>query len=110
MEETTHKEHPHKTVHHHRKPMPPTYLWQSIVVTIFCCLPLGILAIIFASRVQSRWIKKDYEGALYSSKIARNIAFWTFVIGIFIHVTSLVYAVIIVGLLSGGILTHYLGL
>jgi hypothetical protein len=107
MEETPHKDHPHKTVHHHKKPMPPTYLWQSIAVTVMCCNPLGILAIIFATRVQSRWIKKDYEGAFYASRIARNIAFWTFIIGIFTHIMILIYVVFVIGLLSGGILGHY---
>ncbi|MDR0437611.1 MAG: CD225/dispanin family protein [Bacteroidales bacterium] len=98
------------TVHHpHKKPMPPTYLWQSIVVTIFCCLPLGILAIFFASQVASRWRNHDYDGAMYSSKIARNVAFWSFVIGLIVHIAMLVYFVFVVGLLSGGILTHFFG-
>ena len=37
--------------------VPPTkidnWLWQSIVVTICCCLPLGIVGIVFAAQVNS---------------------------------------------------------
>ncbi|MCL2683377.1 MAG: CD225/dispanin family protein [Bacteroidales bacterium] len=101
--------HLHKTVHHHKKPMPPTYLWQSVVVTVFCCLPLGIVAIVFAAQVSSRWHGHDYDGAMHSSKVARNIAFFSFVIGLIVHITMLVYFVFVVGLLSGGILSHIFG-
>jgi len=98
--------HLHKTVHHHKKPMPPTYLWQSLVVTVFCCLPLGIFAVVFAAQVASRWRNGDYEGAMHSSKVARNIAFFSFILGLIIHITILVYFVFIVGLVAGGFLTH----
>jgi hypothetical protein len=95
----------HHTNVHHRKPMPPTYLWQSIAVTILCCLPLGLLAIIFATRVEPRWRDRDYEGALHASKIARNTAFWSFIIGLIFHITIFVYLVFVAGLVAGGILT-----
>ena len=99
--------HLRKTVHHHKKPMPPTYLWQSIVVTIVCCLPLGILAIVFAAQVASRWQNGDYEGAMRTSKTARNVAFVSFIVGLIVHITLLVYFVFVVGLLSGGVLSHF---
>ena len=31
----------------------PNYLWQSIVVTLFCCLPFGIPAIVYAAKVDT---------------------------------------------------------
>lgn len=34
-------------------PAPDTWLWQSIVATVLCCLPLGIPAIVFSSQAQS---------------------------------------------------------
>jgi hypothetical protein len=34
-------------------PKVDTWLWQSIVVTILCCLPLGVVGIVFASQAQS---------------------------------------------------------
>ncbi len=30
-----------------------TWLWQSIVATILCCLPLGVVGIVFSSQAQS---------------------------------------------------------
>lgn len=35
-------------------PAPPdTWLWQSIVATVLCCLPLGIPGIVFSSQAQT---------------------------------------------------------
>ena len=49
----------------------PNYLWQSIVVTLCCCLPFGIVAIIFAAQVNQKLAAGDYAGALHSSKQAK---------------------------------------
>ena len=38
-------------IHQHTDEHIPSYMIQAILVTFFCCMPLGIPAIIFASRV-----------------------------------------------------------
>jgi hypothetical protein len=55
---------------------PPNYLVWGILTTIFCCLPFGIVSIIFAAQVNSKWMAGDYEGALNSSK---NAKIWAWV-------------------------------
>ena len=50
---------------------PPNYLWQAIVVTLCCCLPLGIVSIIFAAQVNSKWAQGDTAGAYDASKKAK---------------------------------------
>src|SRR6478752_9603334 len=45
----------------------PTYLWQSIVVTFFCCLPLGIPAIVYAAKVDGLKASGDIQGAMAAS-------------------------------------------
>jgi hypothetical protein len=49
----------------------PNYLWQSIVVTLCCCLPFGIVAIIFAAQVNDKLRRGDLAGAMQSSKQAK---------------------------------------
>lgn len=49
----------------------PTYLVQSILVTLFCCLPFGIVSIVYAAQVSSKLAGGDYEGAMKSSKNAK---------------------------------------
>ncbi len=53
---------------------PKTWLTESILTTIFCCLPFGIVAIVNASKVGSLYAQGDYEGALDASKKAQK---WT---------------------------------
>ena len=56
----------------------PNYLVQAILVTIFCCLPFGIVAIVYAAQVNGRLEAGDYEGALRASRRAKlwsNISF-----------------------------------
>jgi len=56
-------------------PQPPkNWLVESILVTLFCCLPFGIAGIIFATQVNSKWTAGDYNGALQASKDAGK---WT---------------------------------
>lgn len=56
------------------QPCPPTYLAWSIVSTLLCCLPLGIVAIIFSSKVESQWRSGDFAGAQRSSQQAKTWA------------------------------------
>lgn len=58
-------------------PMPPggripNYLWQSIVVTIFCCWPFGIPAIVYAAKVDGLVARGDIAGAMAASASAKT--------------------------------------
>lgn len=55
------------------EPMPPTYLLWAILATICCCLPAGIVAIVFSSSVSTKYYSRDYEGARRAS---RNAEIW----------------------------------
>lgn len=48
------------------------YLVWAILSTIFCCVPFGIPAIVYASQVDSRLRTGDYNGALESSRKAKT--------------------------------------
>lgn len=56
--------------------MPKTFLVWSILATICCCLPAGIVAIIFSASVSSKYYAADYEGARRAS---RNAEIWIIV-------------------------------
>src|SRR5258708_34309040 len=49
----------------------PNYLVQSILVTLFCCLPFGVVGIVFATQVNSKLAQGDFAGALNASKQAK---------------------------------------
>jgi len=76
---------------------PKNWLVESILVTIFCCLPFGIAGIVFASQVNSKLAAGDYNGALQASKDAgkwTKIGFW---LGIAFIILSIIWVVFIVG-------------
>ena len=60
----------------------PNYLIPSILVTIFCCLPLGIVAIIFAAQVNGKVAAGDITGAQSSSRTARTLVIVSVVVGV----------------------------
>ena len=71
-------------------PRPKNWLVESILVTIFCCLPFGIVGIINAASVNSKYDVGDYAGALNASQQAgkwTKIGFW---IGIAVIVIYLI--------------------
>lgn len=68
----------------------PNYLWQSIVVTLCCCLPLGIVSIIFAAQVNSKLAQGDLAGAQEASQKAKMFALIGFGVGIVVIILSMI--------------------
>jgi hypothetical protein len=50
---------------------PNNYLVHAILSTLLCCLPLGVVAIVFASQVDSKWNAGDVNGAMEASRKAK---------------------------------------
>ncbi|MFT4177686.1 MAG: CD225/dispanin family protein [Luteolibacter sp.] len=72
----------------------PTYLWQSIAVTCFCCLPFGIPAIVYAAKVDGLQARGDIAGALAASKSAKTWTIVSFSIGLVVMVVYIIAMVI----------------
>lgn len=60
----------------------PNYLVQAILVTLFCCLPFGIAAIVFAAQVNGKLSVGDYTGAIELSKKAKLWCWVSFGVGL----------------------------
>jgi len=76
----------------------PTYLATSILVTIFCCLPTGIVAIVYASQVGSLVAAGRYPEAKRASDSAKT---WSWVSAGLGLVAVFLYFVVFAGVLSG---------
>lgn len=50
---------------------PNNYMVLAVLTTIFCCLPFGILAIIYASKVNTLWAAGEYDAAYYNAGKAK---------------------------------------
>jgi hypothetical protein len=76
------------------------YLVQAILVTIFCCVPFGIPAIVFAAQVNSKLEGGDYAGAVEASKKAKIWCWVSFLIGLGIVVVYL--SIFVIGIIMDG--------
>lgn len=72
----------------------PNYLVWAILVTLFCFLPTGIVAIVFASQVNTKLAAGDIAGAIEASNKAKM---WTIVSA----VVGVVVAVIVIAASTG---------
>ena len=59
-----------------RRDHPSSYLALAIIVTVCCCIPFGIVSIVYASKVDSCWNNGLYDEARENSRKARNWALW----------------------------------
>lgn len=80
---------------------PSNWLWQSIVATILCCIPFGIVGIVFAAKVDSLYYNKNYTEAEVAANKAKT---WTLLaVG-----AGLVYLIIWIILMVTGTMPSYL--
>lgn len=79
------------------RPDIPNYLVQSILVTLFCCLPCGIAAIVFAAQVNGKIAAGDIVGAMQSSKKAKMFCWIAFGLGLAMILIQVLLGVMGVG-------------
>jgi|SRR5579872_998814 len=60
----------------------PNYLVFAILTTVFCCLPAGIPAIIYAAQVNGKLQTGDLAGAKAASSNARMWCWVSFAVGL----------------------------
>jgi len=78
---------------------PDNKLVWSILVTLFCCLPFGIVAIIKSAEVNSKWSAGDVAGANQSAADAGKWIKWSVIAGVLVALLYLVF-VVFLGALS----------
>lgn len=73
---------------------PSNYLVFAILTTIFCCQVFGIVSIVYAAQVNSRWYAGDYEGAIIASRNAKTWAWVAFGSGLVIAFIGILMALL----------------
>ena len=63
---------------------PKTHLAEAVLVTLCCCLPLGIPAIYFAAQVNGLYDGGDYIGAARASSKAQGWAWASAIVGLIV--------------------------
>lgn len=77
----------------------PNYLVFAILATVFCCLPAGVPAIVYAAQVNGKLQMGDVAGAQIASN---NAKLWCMIsAGLGLGVVALYGILIMFGILSG---------
>lgn len=82
---------------------PDNYLVWSILCTLLCCMPLGIVSIIKASSVDTLYAQGRYDEAQEASDSAKKWAMWGAIGGCIYFLFVIIYLVFCfsLGIISG---------
>lgn len=61
---------------------PQNYLVYAILVTLFCCLPLGIYSIVKSSQVNGLWQSGQHDEAIAAANTAKQFIWISFGVGL----------------------------
>lgn len=73
-----------------KPPRPPSHLALSIIATILCCLPLGVVGIVYAAKVDANYSDGKYEEAMRNSESAKNWSFASIICGLVLFVIGFI--------------------
>jgi len=82
------------------KPPENNLVW-AILSTVLCCLPLGVVSIIKATKVRELWALGDIEGAQKAADDAKKWAMWSAIITIVGLVLYFIVMLVFVGISNG---------
>ena len=77
------------------------YLILSIISTVCCCLPFGIVGIVFSVKINSAMNAGNYEEAAQDAKMAKIWTIVSFVVGLLFWIVYFVFG------MMAGIDTYY---
>lgn len=64
---------------------PNNYLVWSILLTLLCCMPFGVVSIIYSTKVDRCWKQGDNVGAQEASDNCKKFLIWGAIIGFIIN-------------------------
>jgi hypothetical protein len=69
---------------------PDNYLVWAILSTVLCCLPLGIVSIVYSTKVSGLWAQGRYGEAQAASSNAKKWAIISAVVGVVAYVIGVI--------------------
>ena len=75
---------------------PENYLVWAILSTLLCCLPLGIVSIVYSTRISGLWAQGRYAEAQEASENAKKWAIIAAIVGVVFIVISVVLYIFLI--------------
>jgi hypothetical protein len=73
------------------RPKPQNYLVFAILTTVLCCLPAGVVSIVYAAKVNGLYAEGKYDEAESASKNAKTWAIVSAVLALIVFVLYFIF-------------------
>ncbi|XP_064324789.1 proline rich transmembrane protein 1B isoform X2 [Phalacrocorax carbo] len=78
----------------HGQRLPKDYLVESVLVTIFCCLLTGVIALVYSHETRAALSRGDMAQATVASKKAQSLVLFSLLFGLFASVSWVIYVLV----------------
>ncbi|KFO82484.1 Proline-rich transmembrane protein 1, partial [Cuculus canorus] len=75
--------------------LPKDYMVESVLVTIFCCLLTGVVALVYAHETRAALGRGDMAQANVASKKAQSLVLFSLLFGLFASTTWVIYVLVV---------------
>ncbi|XP_046536548.1 proline rich transmembrane protein 1B [Equus quagga] len=76
------------------RPPPKDYIMESVLVTLFCCLLTGLIAIVYSHETRAALSRGDLAQAEEASRKARSLVLFSLLFGVFVSTSWVIYVVV----------------
>ncbi|KAB1279850.1 Proline rich transmembrane protein 1B [Camelus dromedarius] len=76
------------------RPLPKDYMMESVLVTLFCCLLTGLIAIVYSHETRAALRRGDLAQAEDASRKARSLVLFSLLFGVFVSTSWVIYVVV----------------
>ncbi|KAM5184538.1 proline rich transmembrane protein 1B [Callospermophilus lateralis] len=76
------------------RPLPKDYMMESVLVTLFCCLLTGLIAIVYSHETRAALGRGDLVQAEEASRKARSLVLFSLLFGVFVSTSWVIYVVV----------------
>ncbi|KFP82068.1 Proline-rich transmembrane protein 1, partial [Apaloderma vittatum] len=74
--------------------LPKDYMVESVLVTVFCCLLTGVIALIYSHETRTALSRGDVAQANVASKKAQSLVLFSLLFGLFASISWVVYVLV----------------
>ncbi|NWX38775.1 PRT1B protein, partial [Steatornis caripensis] len=74
--------------------LPKDYMVESVLVTVFCCLLTGVIALVYSHETRAALGRGDMAQANVASKKAQSLVLFSLLFGLFASVSWVIYVLV----------------
>ncbi|KFU90597.1 Proline-rich transmembrane protein 1, partial [Chaetura pelagica] len=76
------------------QPLPKDYMVESVLVTVFCCVLTGVMALVYSHETRAALSRGDVAQATVASRKAQSLVLFSLLFGLFASTSWVVYVLV----------------